>query len=146
MAEEREPEFKVTDRRRRPDNEPPAETPRPAGVVDSGATVIGAPAASAPRASVPPPPPMGAEPAGRSLVGLFMMLGAFAVTALGEAPPEPGVPPGPPDLEQAAELIDLLELLRERTEGRRSAEEDQVLGSLIYDLQLRYVSVRRRSG
>jgi hypothetical protein len=134
MAEEREPEFKVTDRRRRQEDEAPAEAARPA---------------AAPTAGVPPleaTPPLGAPPMERSLVGLFMMLGAFTVTALGESPPEPGVPPGPPDLEQAAELIDLLELVREKTEGRRSAEEEQVLGGLIYDLQLRYVSVRRRSG
>jgi hypothetical protein len=149
MADEREPEFKVTDRRRRHDDEAPAEAPGPAPAPGSGATIVGASTASPPAAGLPPPdvtPPMGAETADRSLVGLFMMLGAFAVTALGEGPPEPGVPPGPPDLEQAAELIDVLALLREKTEGRRSAEEDQVLGSLIYDLQIRYVNSRRKSG
>jgi len=148
MAEAPEPEFKVTDRRRRHDDEAPAEAPRPAISADTGPMIIGATIGPAPTASVPsrePTPPIGAEPADRSLVGLFMMLGAFTVTALGEGPPEPGVPPGPPDLEQAAELIDVLALLREKTEGHRSAEEDQVLGSLIYDLQIRYVNGRRRS-
>ena len=149
MVDEREPEFKVTDRRRRHDDEAPAEAASRGAAADTGPTIIGAPAGAAPTAGVSPReanPLLGAEPADRSLVGLFMMLGAFTATALGEGPPEPGIPPGPPDLEQAAELIDLLALLREKTEGRRSAEEDQVLGSLIYDLQIRYVNVRRSSG
>jgi hypothetical protein len=149
MTDERDPEFKVTDRRRRGDDEVPAEVSRPAPVGRTEPSIVGATLSAPSTAGVPPQditPPLGAEPTDRSLVGLFMMLGAFVVTALGERPPEPGAPPGSPDLEQAAELIDLLALLREKTEGRRSAEEDQVLGSLIYDLQIRYVSVRRQSG
>jgi hypothetical protein len=50
------------------------------------------------------------------------------------------------DLGQAAELIDLLLLLREKTEGNRSPEETQVLEELMYDLQLRYVAATKRSG
>jgi hypothetical protein len=148
MANEPEPEFKVTDRRRRSDDAP-AQDPRPSSQgADRGATTAGTEAPGSSPAGAPSAarrPSAEAEPP-RSLVGLFMMLGALGMTALGEAPPEPGAPPAPPDLEQAAELIDLLILLRERTEGRRSPEEDQVLGGLIYDLQLRYVNARRQSG
>ena len=50
------------------------------------------------------------------------------------------------DLPMAAEVIDLLALLREKTDGRRSAEETQVLDELLYDLQLRYVSATKRPG
>jgi hypothetical protein len=46
----------------------------------------------------------------------------------------------------AAEVIDVLGLLREKTEGRRSAEETQVLEELLYDLQLRYVDATKRPG
>jgi hypothetical protein len=35
-------------------------------------------------------------------------------------------------------------LLRERTEGRRTAEESQVLEQIIYDLQLQYVQSASR--
>jgi hypothetical protein len=113
-----EESFKVTDRRVRADAEPP-----------------GGAEATAPEAS-------GAE---RSLVGLFMMLGSSALVALGEAP-HPATGEEARDLAGATELIDLLIVLRERTEGRRLAEETRVLEQLIYDLQLRYVSAARRSG
>ena len=129
-----EPEetFKVTDRRRRGDEEPsrPVE-PR--------------------REPAPPPRPAAAAPAAapgdpdRSLVGLFMMLGSSALIALGEADPSTGQR-GQRDLPMAAEVIDVLALLREKTEGRRSAEETQVLDELLYDLQMRYVSATKRPG
>jgi len=132
-SSEPEETFKVTDRRRRGDEEPsrsaeprrePAPPSRPA-----------APAA---------PPAAPGDPA-RSLVGLFMMLGSSALIALGEADPSTGQR-AQRDLPMAAEVIDVLALLREKTEGRRSAEETQVLDELLYDLQMRYVSATKRPG
>jgi hypothetical protein len=120
-AEEPEVTFKVTDRRRRGDDEPaPAPAPR----------------------SAPPPAPADPE---RNLVGLFMMLGGSALMALGEADPTTGQR-GQPDLPMAADVIDVLALLREKTEGHRSAEETQVLEDLLYDLQVRYVNATKRPG
>ncbi len=49
------------------------------------------------------------------------------------------------DLANAADIIDLLSLLRDKTQGHRSAEETQVLDELLYDLQLRYVTATKRS-
>jgi hypothetical protein len=74
-----------------------------------------------------------------------MMLGSSAVIALGEAP-DPVTGERQRDPAHAAELIDLLALLREKTEGHRTLEESQLLDELIYDLQLRYVSATKRSG
>jgi hypothetical protein len=130
-AEEPEVTFKVTDRRRRGEEEsaPPAEARRDAE--------------PAPRSSAPAPPPSG-DP-GRSLVGLFMMLGSSGLMALGETDPSTGQR-GQRDLPMAAEVIDVLVLLREKTEGRRTAEESQVLDGLLYDLQMRYVSLTKRPG
>ena len=116
---ERDEGFKVTDRRHRGDDEP----------------------AAPPRAAPAAPPP---DP-GRSLVGLLMMLGSSALMALGETDPTTGQR-GERDLPTAAEVIDVLVLLREKTEGRRSADETQVLDELLYDLQMRYVSVTKRPG
>ena len=139
-------EFKVTDRRRRVDEEPetaptpppsppsgpraaagrPAETPRPA------------PAAAEPRAAHPPP--------GRpTLEGLFIMLASSAVMAMGDAP-DPATGQVRVDPAIAAESIDLLVLLREKTEGNRTSAETQLLDELIYDLQLRYVAATQRRG
>jgi hypothetical protein len=42
--------------------------------------------------------------------------------------------------------VDVLALLREKTEGQRSADESHVLDQLLYDLQMRYVSLTERPG
>jgi uncharacterized protein DUF1844 len=136
--DEPEETFKVSDRRRRlSDDEPP----RPAVSRPE-------PAAARPEESrTPMPEPVpgpGGEPE-RSLVGLFMMLASSAVVSLGDAP-DPLTGQRRRDLENAADAIDLLALLREKTEGHRSPEETQVLGELLYDLQLRYVNATKRSG
>jgi hypothetical protein len=73
------------------------------------------------------------------------MLAGSAAMALGDAP-DPSTGERQLDLDQAADIIDLLMLLRDKTEGHRSAEETQALDALLYDLQLRFVSVRKRTG
>lgn len=127
-SEEPESAFKVTDRRRRSDDEPPGVESRQES--------------AAPPRAAPPPEPSDPD---RSLVGLFMMLGSSALMALGESDPTTGHR-GQLDLPMAAEVIDVLALLREKTEGHRSGEETQVLDELLYDLQLRYVNATKRPG
>ncbi len=129
-AEPEEP-FKVSDRRRRPaDDEPPAPS---------------AARAEAPRKPAAEPLADPGDEPGRSLIGLFMMLASSAVISMGEAP-DPATGERHHDLAHAADAIDLLLLLRQKTEGHRSAEETQILDEVLYDLQLRYVSATKRSG
>jgi hypothetical protein len=120
--------FKVTDRRRREElddsRQPPAA---PTGEAAPGPSV-----------------PASTPPGERSLAGLFMMLASSAVVALGHAP-DPLTGQRQIDLVQAADAIDLLVLLREKTDGNRSGDESRILDELIYDLQLRYVHVTKRS-
>ena len=119
MSQPPEEGFKVTDRRRRDDPEFRAHDASPRA--DTGAQ---APASSAGER--------------RSLADLFMMLATEAVVALGDAPdPVTGQPAR--ELPHAAEMIDLLVLLREKTEGNRTTAETQILEDVLYDLQLRYV-------
>ena len=124
MAEQPEEGFKVTDRRRREDDAPRGGE------------------AEAPTA-VPPRPH--ASPQAPTLVDLFMMLGSEAVVALGEAP-DPATGQRERMLPHAAEVIDLLLLLRTKTEGNRTVEESQILEELLYDLQLRYVRATKSAG
>src|SRR5256885_9629389 len=131
--------FKVTDRRRRQDDDEP---PRPVAAAPEPP-----PRAQPSAAPSAEPPSAPAEPASgpdRSLAGLFMMLASSAVVALGDAP-DPVTGHRQMGLAQALDVIDLLALLREKTEGNRSGEESQILEELIYDLQLRYVRVTKRS-
>jgi len=100
--------FKVTDRRRRLDADDP---PRP-GLGQRRVTIAGAAWLR--------------TPGERSLAGLFMMLASSAVVALGHAP-DPLTGQRQTDLVQAADAIDLLVLLREKTEGHRSGDESRIL-------------------
>jgi len=144
-----EPEegFKVTDRRRRTEDDAAANAA--ANAPRDRAAPRPAPPSPPEPASRPPTPPVSPpEDSGipeRSLVGLFVMLGTSALIALGEAA-DPASGQRQRDLPGAADVIDILLLLREKTEGRRSAEETQVLTELLYDLQLRYVTATKRPG
>ncbi len=136
--------FRVTDRRRRAsDLEGESQKSEPAAEVSRG------PVRQAPRPPAPEPepkvgaPPAGYDTQGRDLTGLFMMLASSAVVALGEAA-DPLTGEVRREPEQAAETIDLLVLLREKTEGHRTAEETQLLEAIIYDLQMRYINVLKQ--
>jgi len=137
MAEEET--FKVRDRRRRDDDDvpvspPPRETARPSG----------------PPVSEHPPEPggpriVGASPSpqeGPDLRGLFIMLASSALVNLGEAA-DPATGERVLDLEQAKEAIDLLGLLRTKTNGNRTEQETHLLEEMLYDLQLRFVNAAR---
>jgi Domain of unknown function (DUF1844) len=122
--------FKVTDRRRRDEAGGPAPANEPPQAETEGV----------------PTPPSGAHTRDeRSLVGLFMMLGSEALIALGEEP-DPVTGQKHRELTHTSNVIDVLSLLRDKTEGHRSAEETQTLDTLIYDLQLRYVKAVKSSG
>jgi hypothetical protein len=134
MTEEKKP-FSVTDRRH---FTPEGEVRR-----DEGPSP--APAAAAP----PPAERPNAEPGPsheegersqypKDLPGLLISLGAQASLLLYG---DPAV--GGPDLEGARDLISLLEALKEKTQGRRTPQEDQLLDGLLYELRMAYV---QRSG
>jgi len=128
MAEDES--FKVTDRRRRDEtDESPAAEARPD------------PVAPAPRAAAAGSASQGPAPApqgGPDLQGLFIMLASSALVNLGEAA-DPETGERVLDLEQAKEAIDLLSLLRVKTEGNRTDQESHLLEEMLYDLQLRFV-------
>lgn len=89
-------------------------------------------------APLPPPAAPEAAPAAREprqgrgveLAEFLMSLGSQAMDALMARPPQ---------LEQARTLIGVLEMLEDKTEGRRTADESQVLASLLYQLRLGWV-------
>jgi uncharacterized protein DUF1844 len=113
--------FKVTDRRRRAD--------------DDQARVEAPTARSAEQPHEPRSAELGSA---KTLAGLFIMLATSALVALGESP-DPLTGRVQKDLAQASEAIDILVLLREKTERNRTPEESDLLEQIIYDLQLRFV-------
>lgn len=129
MADEQP--FRVTDRRRRDDDAP--EAPAPSAQPDPAPPIQGSPA---PSPGSPPPPD--APAGGPDLQGLFMMLASSALVNLGEAA-DPATGERIVDLEQARDAVDLLVMLRTKTEGNRTAQESHLLEEILYDLQVRFV-------
>jgi hypothetical protein len=69
-----------------------------------------------------------------------LSLGSSAFIHLGDAPhPETGEPV-PADLGLAKQTIDILAMLREKTKGNLTAEEEHFMETLLTDLRLRYVT------
>jgi hypothetical protein len=132
MAEE-EASFKVTDRRGHHREEGGSDA-RPAEP----------PPKSPPESQRPPlaeaPPDAESGSMERDLCGLFAMLASSALIALGEAT-DPDTGQVRVDLEQAREAIDVLLLLRDKTNGNRTEQESQFLGQVLYDVQMRFVRV-----
>lgn len=130
MAEEES--FKVTDRRGRAREAEPAEAAAPA--VPASARAEPPRAASAPGA----PEAGRASEGGADLSGLFVMFASSALVSLGAAP-DPMTGERRVDLDQAQGAIDVLLLLREKTRGNRTEQENRLLEEILYDLQLRFV-------
>jgi hypothetical protein len=111
--------------------------------------------ATAPAATADPRPPR-VDPAGPArgedgprpaldFAGLLLSLGAQASLLLGLAGEEEE-DEGPPDLPGAQAIIALLETLRDKTEGRRTEDEDRILQAILYELRMAYVSRARAGG
>lgn len=56
---------------------------------------------------------------------------------------DPGGEPTEPNLEGAAQMIEILALLEEKTRGNLTAEEREVLDQVLYELRLRFVEARQ---
>ena len=164
MSEDKKP-FSVSDRRhftsegevRKSDADEPATAPRPAADAHTGASASPEAAAPIPAPGVsregaggaPHPVPGGADAEHderthrfpSDLLGLLISLGAQASMLL------MGGPEGePPELEGARSLIELLGVLKEKTEGRRTPAEDQLLDGLLYELRMAYVQATKAGG
>ncbi len=77
-----------------------------------------------------------------------LSLGSSAFVHLGDAPhPETGAPAAP-DLFVAKQTIDILAMLRDKTKGNLTPEEEKFLETLLADLRIRFVekSAGRKGG
>ena len=114
--------FKVTDRRGRSE-EPPRQTPGPASEAS---------ASRQPRTNAPP----------AELSALLMMFANSALVSLGVVA-EPGTDEKRVDFDRARSAIDILLMLRDKTQGNRTEQETRLLEEIVYDLQMRFVQAAR---
>jgi len=92
----------------------------------------------APRAAAGPPPKA-------EFLSFVMSLATQAGVFLeGQGLPEGAT--GEEGLAAAQSIISILEMLQDKTEGRRTAEESEVLEGLLYELRMAYVAKARVSG
>ncbi|PWU25544.1 MAG: hypothetical protein C5B48_00750 [Candidatus Rokuibacteriota bacterium] len=130
-----EESFKITDRRGHGrDAEPESAPTEEPGPSPTGSSPIEPPASGTRRGPGPAPP---------DLQGLFVMFASSALVSLGQTA-DPATGEAKIDLAHAREAIDLLLLLRDKTAGNRTEQESRLLEEILYDLQMRFVSVSER--
>ena len=73
-----------------------------------------------------------------SFVAFVLSLASSAAIHFGDLP-DPSGARSEPNLEGAAQMIDILVLLEEKTRGNLSLEERQVLEQVLYELRMRFI-------
>ena len=70
---------------------------------------------------------------------LFVLsLASSAAIHFGDLP-DPSGATGEPNLDGAAQMIEILALLEQKTRGNLTAEEREILNQVLYELRLRFV-------
>jgi len=71
---------------------------------------------------------------------LFILsLSASAEIHLGQLPPPGSDALARPNLKEAAHLIEVIAMLKEKTLGNLEESEEQLVDAVLYDLRMRYV-------
>ena len=83
-------------------------------------------------------PEESAPAAEADFLGFVSTLAMQALMALGEMP-NPQTGQAQPDLPQARYLIDVIQILSDKTKGNLSAEETAELKTLLYELRVKFV-------
>jgi hypothetical protein len=78
------------------------------------------------------------EPA-LTFIAFVISLASTAAIHFGDLPDPATGQPSEPNLEGAAQMIEILTLLDQKTRGNLTAEERQVLEQVLYELRLRFV-------
>ena len=78
------------------------------------------------------------EPA-LSFTAFVLSLASTAAIHFGDLPDPVSGKPGEVNLEGAAQMIEILSLLDQKTRGNLTAEERQVIEQVLYELRLRFV-------
>ncbi len=79
-----------------------------------------------------------------SFTGFVLSLASTAAIHFGDLPDPATGQPAAPDLPAAAQMIEILGLLEQKTRGNLTAEERQVLEQVLYELRMRFVDAQGR--
>jgi hypothetical protein len=73
------------------------------------------------------------------LTAFVLSLASTAAIHFGDLPDPISGERSEPNLEGAAQMIDILSLLEQKTRGNLTAQEQEVLGQVLYELRMRFV-------
>jgi hypothetical protein len=76
--------------------------------------------------------------AGLTFPAFILSLATSAAMHFGDLP-DPAGQVHEPNLEGAAQMIEILGLLEEKTKGNLTAEEQQLLEQVLYELRMRFI-------
>ena len=79
---------------------------------------------------------------GLSFTAFVVSLASTAAIHFGDMPDPVSGEQGQPNLQGAAQMIEILSLLEQKTKGNLTAEERQVLEQVLYELRMRFVEAR----
>jgi uncharacterized protein DUF1844 len=77
-----------------------------------------------------------------SFTGFVLSLASTAAIHFGDLPDPVTGQPVEPNLDGAAQMIEILALLEQKTRGNLTAEERQVLDQVLYELRMRFVEAQ----
>ena len=77
-----------------------------------------------------------------SFTAFVLSLASTAAVHFGDLPDPQSGQPVEPNLDGAAQMIEILSLLDQKTRGNLTAEERQVLEQVLYELRMRFVDAR----
>ena len=83
------------------------------------------------------------EPGGITFTGFVLSLATTAAVHFGDiADPNTGRR-GDPDLHAAAQMIEIIAMLQEKTKGNLIEPEERLIDDLLYELRLRFVQAQQ---
>ena len=82
------------------------------------------------------------EPPQISFVAFVYSLASNAAVHFGDLPDPMTNERRPADLDAAGQLIDILAMLEEKTRGNLTAEERQLLETILYELRMRFIEAQ----
>jgi hypothetical protein len=84
------------------------------------------------------------QESGISFVQFIISLGTTAAVHFGDlADPATGEP-GEPNLLAAGQMIEIISMLQEKTQGNLEPAESKLVEDLLYDLRMRYVQAQQQ--
>ena len=89
--------------------------------------------------------PAGSQMPPASFDMLITTMATEAMVSLGQIP-HPGTNQASPNLDHAGYFIDTLQVLKDKTKGNLTPDEDAALDGLIHQLQMAFVAVKGQPG